>query len=364
MKNKILVVDDERLNIDILTGILEDAYDVMTAQNGQEAMDIMREYGEDITLILLDLVMPKGNGFEVLKSMREYGLIEMVPVLVITSEKSLRIEKKCFEYGVSDFIHKPFDNTIVLQRVNNIAELYTYRRNLENNLKRQREKLNSQFKIMNEQAEKIHQTNVNIIDILGTVVEFRNLESGEHVKRIKGYTEILANEAMKLFPEYELTPEKIALITEASALHDIGKIVIPDNILLKEGKLTNEEYECMKTHTTRGSEILENIEGSWDEEYGRISIEICRHHHERYDGKGYPDNLVGEEIPISAQLVSIADVYDALVNKRCYKEEYSYDEAFRMIMEGECGVFSPKLLECFKNTRLEFEAMAKMMKAS
>lgn len=190
------------------------------------------------------------------------------------------------------------------------------------------------------------------------MVECRNLESGEHVKRVKGFTRILAEQAMKDYPEYGLTPELIDMIFSASALHDVGKIAISDGILLKPGRLTKEEFDIMKTHTIKGCEVLEHIEDVWDETYGRISYEICRSHHERYDGRGYPDGLEGENIPVSAQLVSLADVYDALVSERVYKKAYSLEEAFRMIQAGECGVFSPKLLECFSRAREKFEQLA------
>ena len=197
-----------------------------------------------------------------------------------------------------------------------------------------------------------------MIDILGTVVEYRNLESGQHIERVKGYTKLLAEQLMKDYPEYGLTSDKVSVITSASALHDIGKIAIPDAILMKPGKLTQEEFEYMKSHTTKGGEILNSIKNVWDEEYGKVSYEICRHHHERYDGRGYPDGLKGEQIPLSAQIVSIADVYDALVNERVYKSAFSKEKAFQMIVTGECGVFSPKLLDCFWNARRAFERLA------
>ena len=231
-------------------------------------------------------------------------------------------------------------------------------------MEEQTETLKKQYQLLKIQAARLQKSNTNIIDILGTVVESRNLESGEHVMRVKGYTEILAKEMMKEYPEYGLTDKKIEVIVSASALHDIGKIAIPDNILLKPGKLTQDEYEYMKSHTTRGCEILNNIKDVWDEEYEKASYEICRHHHERYDGRGYPDKLKGDEIPISAQLVSVADVYDALVNERVYKSAYSKEQAFSMIINGECGIFSPKLLECFRNCREQFEELAASQKSN
>jgi putative two-component system response regulator len=248
--------------------------------------------------------------------------------------------------------------------VENIEELYSYKKDLEQKLKQQTGTLRRQYDLLQKQAAELQQKNKNIIDILGTVVECRDMESGEHIQRVKGYTEILANEMMKTYPEYNLTPKKIEIIVSASALHDIGKIAIPDRILNKPGKLTNDEYEYMKSHTLRGCEILKNIKGVWDQEYSRYSYEICRYHHERYDGRGYPDGLKEDQIPISAQLVSIADVYDALVNERVYKDAYPKDKAFQMITQGECGVFSPKLLEAFRNVRQEFEELVEKQAAA
>ena len=212
--------------------------------------------------------------------------------------------------------------------------------------------------MLKEQAKKLEESNEKIIDILGTVVESRNLESGEHIKRVKGLTGVLALQVMADYPEYGLDEQKVEAIVAASSLHDVGKISIPDHILLKPSRLTEKEFEYMKLHTTKGCEILDKIEGIWDEEYKEMSYEICRYHHERYDGKGYPDHLEGEQIPISAQIVSIADVYDALVCERVYKKAFPKDIAFHMIMNGECGVFSPKLLECFQKVKNEFERIA------
>jgi putative two-component system response regulator len=346
------------INREILEEILTEKYNVICAENGKLAIEMIEKHKADLSVILLDLVMPEVDGYGVLDYMKQKGYMETIPVLVISGENSIKIEKRCFDLGISDFIKKPFDHTIVLKRVQNIEELYSYKKDLELKLKQQTGTLRRQYDLLQKQAAELQQKNKNIIDILGTVVECRDMESGEHIQRVKGYTEILANEMMKSYPEYNLTPKKIEMIVSASALHDIGKIAIPDNILNKPGKLTNEEYEYMKSHTLRGCEILNNIKGAWDQEYNKYSYEICRYHHERYDGRGYPDGLKKDEIPISAQLVSIADVYDALVNERVYKDAFPKDKAFQMIIQGECGVFSPKLLEAFRNVRQEFESLA------
>ncbi|HBA70393.1 MAG TPA: two-component system response regulator [Lachnospiraceae bacterium] len=358
MCNTVLVVDDMEINRELLAEILKDKYDVMMAENGKQALEYMEKRHQEIAVILLDLIMPQMDGFEVLKAMRENLWLDKIPVLVISGESSVKVEQECFEYGVSDFIHKPFDNALVKKRVDNIVSLFQYQRKLEDKVADQTKTLREQYKVLEMQAERLRQSNNNIIDVLGTVVEHRNLESGEHVKRVKGYTRIMAEEIRKAYPEYGLTKEKIEVIVSASALHDLGKIAIPDSILLKPGKFTKEEFDCMKAHTLRGCEILSSIEGVWDEEYGKIGYEICRYHHERYDGKGYPDGLKEDEIPISAQLVSVADVYDALVNERVYKDAIPKDKAFQMIIDGECGTFSPKLMECFRRARDKFENLA------
>ena len=323
MRNRVLVVDDAELNREILKEILGQEYQVITAADGVEAIELLGRHHAELAVVLLDLIMPKADGFAVLEEMRKKGWMEKTPVLIISGETSAETEK----------------------------------------VQKQTLALRKQYSLLQIQAEKLRKSNENIIEILGNVVEYRNVESGQHIRRVKGFTAILAKELMKEYPEYGLDEKKVELIVAASALHDIGKIVIPDKILLKPAKLTPEEFEYMKSHTTRGSEILDNFSHIWDEDYHKTTHEICRYHHERYDGRGYPDGLSGDAIPISAQLVSIADVYDALVSERVYKSAYSKEEAFHMIVSGECGVFSPKLLECFRNTRKQFEELADKYKS-
>ncbi|MCR4705767.1 MAG: response regulator [Lachnospiraceae bacterium] len=356
MKTKVLIVDDVAINRDILSEIFANSYEILQAQSGKEALEILGQHTKEDLVMLLDLVMPEMNGFEVLKAMRLSGMIERVPVLFITGETSIRSESEAFEYGAIDFIRKPFDPLIVKKRVQNIVELYQHKRHLEEQVNAQMEVLKAQFSMLKRQAEQLKESNNRIIDILGNVVEHRNLESGEHIKRVKEFTRILAGNMMELYPEYNLTPHRVDIIVQASALHDIGKIAIPDSILLKPGKLTPSEFETMKGHTTLGCEFLTHIEGVWNDEYKAVSHIICRHHHERYDGSGYPDGLKGDAFPIEAQLVSLADVYDALVSERCYKKAYSKKAAYDMIMGGECGVFSQKILKCFEVSRKELES--------
>lgn len=295
------------------------------------------------------------DGFGVLSYLNQHGYMNEIPVILITGDNSTDSKKKGYDYGVSDIIMKPFDVNVVRKRVHNLVELYVHKHNLEEIVEQQTQKIK-------EQNHKIQEMNFHIIDTLGTIVEFRNLESGNHILRVREFTTILAKEMKNKFPEYELTDENVAIIAYAAAMHDVGKIAIPDNILLKPGKLTGEEFEVMKSHSERGGEIIERITAVADPEYLKYCYEIARFHHEKYDGKGYPDGLKGDNIPIAAQIVSIADVYDALVSDRVYKAAYSCEEAFDMILKGECGVFNPKLLQCFVETKDQFAQKAAELK--
>lgn len=358
MRNKILIVDDSFINRELLTEMLEDEYEVITCENGLQALELMEENYNELAIILLDLVMPVLDGVGFLKALQNKPIMKDIRILVISGETNVETEIKCFDYGVFDFIKKPFDNRLVKKRIKNAVDLYMYKNNLEECVAEQTSVISEQYNLLKHQADQLAKSNVSIIEILGTIVEYRNLESGEHIQRVKSYTRILGEQLMEDYPEYNLTSKQLNVIVSASALHDVGKIAIPDSILLKPGRLTKEEFEYMKEHTTKGCEIINNIRGVWSEEYAKASYEICRHHHERYDGRGYPDGLLGENIPISAQLVAVADVYDALVNERVYKSAFSADKAFNMIINGECGTFSPKLMDCFTKCRDRFESLA------
>ena len=339
-KKTILIVDDIELNRAILAELFDDLYDIEEAENGQQALDILeREHGK-IFMVLLDIIMPVMDGFEVLQVMSEKRWIERVPVILITSENSDRAALQGYQLGVTDIINKPFNPEVVKRRVANIIELFMHKSSLE-------KLVSQQIGTLQKQAQKINQVNNFLIETLSTAVEFRNCESGQHIKRIRHTTQVLLEAIAREYPEYELSPYHIEKIASASMMHDIGKIAIPDYILNKPGKLTPEEFEIMQAHCIRGCEFLQSIHYAQDEEYFRYCYEICRHHHERWDGNGYPDKLKGESIPIWAQVVSLADVYDALTSKRVYKKAYTHDKAVNMILGGECGVFNPKLLSVF-----------------
>lgn len=352
---KVLIVDDAEINRDILSEILKDKYEVLEAENGREAINIMETSLDEISVILLDLYMPVCDGIKVLRFMEEQKWIGKVPVLIISSETSTDIEKKCFELGISDFIHKPFDYDLVSRRIDNIVNLFELRNKLEEKVENQTKAIKKQYKLLVYQSEKLKKTNNKIIEVLGSVVECRDFQDGTHVAHVRDISKIIASRVMVDYPEFGLNEEKVENISLASILHDIGKIAIPDNILLKPSKLTKDEKEYMKSHTLRGCEIIENMKGVWGKDIEKIIYDVCRNHHERYDGKGYPDGLVGDKTPIAAQIVAIADAYDELISERNYKRAYGRDEAFQMILAGDCGVFSPKILEVFRLCRKEIE---------
>ena len=299
--------------------------------------------------------MPILNGFRVLDYMKEHNLLDQIPVILITSETVRDSEDKAYSYGVADVMHKPFYPHIVKRRSKNIIELYQNKRNMEIRLKEQ------EIAILAKEKE-IRKGNELMLEALSSMVEFRSAETGEHTRRIKYFTRILLKYLMRYFPKYALADDQIENIIRASALHDIGKIGIPDSILLKPGRLTNEEYEIMKSHTTIGCDMLEKCYPDKTSDFYHYCYEICRHHHERWDGAGYPDRLMGNEIPLSAQIVAVADVYDALVSPRVYKESYSNSEAFDMILRGECGRFAPDVLECFELAREDFFNIVEVIK--
>ncbi|MCL2481118.1 MAG: response regulator [Spirochaetaceae bacterium] len=346
MQKKILVVDDIEINRMILSDLFSAQFDVLEAENGRVAMDILEQNKEEISIVLLDLMMPVMDGFGVLHEMNNSGIIKTIPVILITGEDDDEKTLLGYKLGVSDFIKKPFNSDIVDRRVKNVVDLYAHKKNLEEKLKEQKEELENQ-------ARRLSQFNQFVIDILSTTVEFRSFESGEHIKRIRMLTRLLLESVSEHYP---FSLEEMEVIGNASAVHDIGKIAIPDSILLKPGPLTSEEFTIMKTHTTRGCEILSSLTHMQDQEYFTYCYDVCRHHHERWDGRGYPDGLKGDNIPVWAQATSLADVLDALTSKRCYKDAYTYDEAIKMILNGECGNFNPKFLACITSIKDKLSA--------
>ena len=350
-RDAVLIIDDMEVNRILLAEIFKGMYRIFQAENGEEGLKVLKENSEKIACILLDLEMPVMSGFEFLEKFSKLVEYEKIPVLVVTVDVSSESQLRVLDYGVSDFVAKPFNPKIILKRVKNAVSLFEYRSRLEGMVESQT------FRIEEKERE-LASVNQGIVDALSTVVEFRDLETGEHVQRIKTYTRIMCDALINYYPEAGVNEQNAELIVNASAMHDIGKIAIPDAILLKPGKLTREEFEVIKTHSTKGAEILDRVNIISNTEYLRYCRNIILYHHEKYDGKGYPKGLTGEEIPIEAQIVSIADVFDALVSKRIYKDPYSIQASYQMILDGECGQFSERILDCFKKSFFRFEEVA------
>ncbi len=333
-KRTILIVDDTAFNRALLGDILSLDYNILEACDGQEAADILKERWMDIDLVLLDVVMPKIDGVTLLGMMNKNQWLQSTPVIMISADDSPENIDRAYDLGATDYITRPFDEKTVRYRVRNTIQLYAKQQVLED--------------MVTQQIMEKERSNFQMVEILSNVVEFRNGESGLHVRHVRVFTDVLLQTVRRRCPEYGLTSAKISVIANASALHDVGKISIDEKILNKPGRLTPEEFEIMKTHTVIGARMLEETPGQTDSTDGFLQIahDICRWHHERYDGRGYPDGLKGEEIPIAAQVVALADVYDALTAVRVYKDPYPPEQALKMILNGECGAFNPVLLEC------------------
>lgn len=334
-KPLVLVVDDSDMNRFILSQILLDDYNVIEACDGVEATQIIQDHFKELSIVLLDIVMPRMDGFGVLEFMNANDLIQDLPVIMISSMDEDSAIRRCYELGISDYVRRPFSADVVGKRVYNIVRLYQRQRNLQREIR--------------EQVEEREKNSRVVTSIISHVVENRNGESGPHVIHVEQITEIILNRLTELTDMYKLSKEDKKQISLASALHDIGKIGIDEKILNKPGKLTEEEYEIMKTHTTIGAIMIHQVKMEEDDTLIQFAYEICRWHHEKWDGRGYPDGLKGNYIPISAQVVSIADVYDALVSERVYKKAYSHEKAIEMIINGECGEFNPLLIQCLKD---------------
>lgn len=334
-KPLVLVVDDSDMNRFLLSQILLDDYNVIEACDGVEATQIIQDHFKELSIVLLDIVMPRMDGFGVLEFMNANDLIQDLPVIMISSMDEDSAIRRCYELGISDYVRRPFSADVVGKRVYNIVRLYQRQRNLQREIR--------------EQVEEREKNSRVVTSIISHVVENRNGESGPHVIHVEQITEIILNRLTELTDMYKLSKEDKKQISLASALHDIGKIGIDEKILNKPGKLTEEEYEIMKTHTTIGAIMIHQVQMEEDDTFIQFAYEICRWHHEKWDGRGYPDGLKGNYIPISAQVVSIADVYDALVSERVYKKAYSHEKAIEMIINGECGEFNPLLIQCLKD---------------
>ena len=349
MRKKLaLVVEDNLMNRGMLVDFLCEEYEILEAGDGEEAINLVDKYKNDLKVVLLDLMMPKIDGFGVLDYMKGKGLLKNIPVLVITSETEADVQLKCLSHGALDFIPKPFFNEIVRLRTKNAVDLYDIKMNLQ-------QRVEEQTREITLQNIKLENVAYDVISLLGKTVEFRDQESGEHVIRVRRYTQILADAMAEKYPEYDLDSKTRQIIATVSVLHDMGKVGIPDAILCKPGKLTADEFEEMKKHTVMGYDMISELSEVLDSDYREYALYISRSHHEKWDGRGYPDGLKEDEIPISAQIVGLADVYDALSSKRVYKDAYGKEKVYEMIINGECGLFNPKLMDTFTTVRYQME---------
>ena len=340
-KSQILLVDDSAMSRMILKEILKGDYSILEAENGQECLEKMQAEAGNIALVLLDINMPVLDGFEVLKAMNVNHTIEDIPVIMISSDDSDAAIRRSYELGASDYVTRPFDARIVYRRVTNTIKLYAKQRRL--------------VQMVSDQIRARENNTDMLVGVLSHIVEFRNGESGAHVRHIRIITELLLHRLLEISSQYPITAEQQDNIPLASALHDIGKIGIDEKILNKPGRLTPEEFEVVKTHSMLGAEMLHQLEDFNEQPLLQTAYEITRWHHARWDGRGYPDGLKGDAIPISAQLVALADVYDALTSERCYKKAFSHEKAVQMILNGECGAFNPLLLQCLTDVQTDLK---------
>ena len=358
MAAKILIITGKLVEREELSDIFREGYEVLLASNGEEARKMLVEHGTDLGCVFIREDLPGISGDALIKASAESGLIRKVPFIVIEGEDDPETPKEWFEMGVMDFAKKPFRAKAIRRRVENLSRITRRQSVSSSKLGAQDETLKKQFRLLTLQSEELKKSRNLLLESLGSIVEYRNLDYSKHIEHVKTFTLILGNRMMEDYPDLGLTKEKIEIYATASMLHDIGKICLPDNIILKPGRLTPEEIELMRSHTTKGCEMLEGIKQYIGKEYLAAAFDICRYHHERYDGNGYPDGISGDSIPLSAQIVGIADIYDGLVSERVYKKATEKSKAFEMISAGECGVFAPRVMEAFRKCREKFEEIA------
>lgn len=343
-KKSILIVEKDGDDRRTLEQLLMIEYDIVMADDGRQALSEVQKKRNELAAVILDWEVSSVNAYQILQVMQSRGMMEDIQVFVTTSEGEQGIAKKVCGLGARVVIRRPYDDVIVRRQILDCLKEIEGKRDLQDEVKENK-------RMLEESQQKLDRFYDNLLDAIGTIMEYRVSESDQHVKRIKGFTRIMAVAYRNMFPNSGLDESEINRIVRGSVIHDIGKVAIPDAILLNPAKLTEDEQQIMKSHTTRGEEVMQLLKDVQDEEQFRVSCEICRWHHERYDGKGYPDGLEEDEIPISAQIVSIVDAYDELVSERISKKPYDKETAYRKIMNGECGAFAPDLLQCFESSK-------------
>lgn len=347
-RDTVLIIENIEINRVLFGQMLEKEYQIAEGKNGLEGIQYIEEHPDDIILVLLNIGMPLMDSCQVMEYMQRNGYMQKIPVILIMCDDDDEAIERGYAFGATDVIKPPFQANIIIQRVHNIIELYQYRKNLE-------ERNQVQTAELNRQNDKLQRHNESMVKILRDIITFRNTESDLHIRYIEGYTRILAKQYAALYPRSRMTNQKIEYIVKAAGMHDLGKITMPDLLISQQGRLLPEEIEYLKEHTVRGSDIIKVMLEFGEGLFYRISYNVCRYHHERYDGTGYPEGLSGDKIPIEAQIVSLADMYDALVNVSVNKERYPADRAVRMLLEGTCGGLAPRMKECLLAAKQELE---------
>ncbi|MBQ9934403.1 MAG: HD domain-containing protein [Lachnospiraceae bacterium] len=349
-KRNIIIADSNETRAQELQTLLSGAYNVIMVSDGEQLLKKVADYFKRLSAIILDADIPKISAEKVMDALRNKKITKYVPVLVM-ADRTSELTKMYYDKGAAAFLRPPYNTRSAKAKVDNVVNTYAERKWLE-------KKVIQQNRELTYQADMLRKLNDNILDMIGTIIEFRGIEDNNHIRRVKEYTLILGEAVATFFKEYQLDSEQVNYIASASSMHDIGKLLIPDSIVLKAGKLTADEFDIIKSHTTKGCEMLEAVSRYQEEVYYRYSYEICRYHHERYDGSGYPEGLTGDEIPISAQIVSVTEAFDALMCDTVYRKAVGFDRACEMIVEGECGTFSPKLIQCFKVSQDKLKKIA------
>lgn len=357
MAGKILIITGKLVEREELSDILKDNYEILCATNGEEGRKYLLDNGASLECVFIRADLPGISGETLVKAAYESGLTKKIPFIVIEGEDDPDTPSSWFEMGVMDFARKPFRSKPIRRRVENLSRICKNQAASSVKLGTQDETLKKQFKLLSLQSEELKKNRNLLMASLGSIVEDRNLEHSDHIEHVKEFTKILGLQMMQDYPDMGLTKEKVEIYSIASMLHDIGKISLPDSVILKPGRLTPEEQEIMKSHTSKGCELMEGIKGYISKEYFNAAYDICKYHHEKYDGGGYPYGISGDEIPLSAQIVGIVDIYDGLVSERIYKKAMPKSRAFELIISGDCGAFSPKVMESFRKCREKFEAL-------
>lgn len=348
-RNILVIVDDVAMNRALLGQMFQKEFEILEAENGEEAIQIINEYYNNIALVLLDIKMPVMDGFEVMSRMKFYGYMKQIPVILITSDEEGNAMEKGYALGATDVVFKPFQAHVVIQRVHNIYELYQHKNHLEDLVEEQTAQLEEQYELLKEHHR-------HLVSVLRDIVEYRNVEYPEHLDYIQGYTRILAENYAMLYPRAKMTKEKIGYIVQAARFHDVGKITMPDAILSRPGRLSKWDLELLKEHTIKGRDIVQVMAELEDDMFSKICCNVCLYHHAKYDGSGYPVDIRKERIPIEAQIVGLADMYETMVHSVALRKKYSKEQVYNMLMNGKCGELSPRMKECLQASKKELEA--------